>query len=138
MPQSGATPLIIVVRLRDSGKLVLPLVRRRYMLLKAVEFADMRVSDYVSPVADEETFSRILADGESIAAIRRQLRSYDLLRIGKLNERSLAIERLFGIGKRDSMGISAYPSKLKPTFAKWRTHRTESVLSRSAIKRRGS
>lgn len=63
VPQGAATPLIIVVRVRSSGKLamVLPLVRRRYMLLKAIEFADMRVSDYVSPVVDEETFSRILA-----------------------------------------------------------------------------
>ncbi|CDX13650.1 conserved hypothetical protein [Mesorhizobium sp. ORS 3324] len=125
--QGGATPLIVVVRARTSGKLamVLPLVRRRYTLLRVVEFADMRVSDYVSPVADEETFSRILADSPTVAAIRKQLRPYDLLRIGKLADRSLAMERLFGIDKRDSMGMSAYSSKLEPTFAGWREHRLD-------------
>ncbi|TIX07427.1 MAG: cellulose biosynthesis protein CelD, partial [Mesorhizobium sp.] len=50
------------------------------------------------------------------------LRPYDLLRIGKLADRSLAMERLFGIAKRESMGMSAYSSKLEPTFASWREH----------------
>lgn len=127
VPQGAATPLIIVVRVRSSGKLamVLPLVRRRYMLLKAIEFADMRVSDYVSPVVDEETFSCILADSRTCAAIRTYLRPYDLLRIGKLADRSLAMERLFGIGKRDDMGMSAYCSKLEPSFAEWRAHQLD-------------
>ncbi|WP_192254832.1 GNAT family N-acetyltransferase [Mesorhizobium silamurunense] len=125
--QGAATPLVIVVRVRASGKLamVLPLVRRRYTLLKVVEFADMRVSDYVSPVADEETFSRILADDRTVAAIRKYLQPYDLLRIGKLADRSLAMERLLGVDKRDSMGMSAYSSKLEPTFAGWREHRLD-------------
>ncbi|WP_298803945.1 GNAT family N-acetyltransferase [uncultured Rhizobium sp.] len=137
VPQSGATPLIIVVRLRASGKLamVLPLVRRQYMLLKAVEFADMRVSDYVSPVADEETFSHILADSETVAAIRKQLRPYDLLRIGKLADCSLAMERLFGIGERGYMGMNAYSSKLESTFASWRTHQLSSSYRRKRDKK---
>ncbi|MFK0689334.1 GNAT family N-acetyltransferase [Mesorhizobium sp. IMUNJ 23033] len=125
--QGAATPLVIVVRNGAGGKLamVLPLVRRRYTLLKVVEFADMRVSDYVSPVADEETFSRIVADSRAVAAIRRHLKPYDLLRIGKLADRSLAIERLLGIDKRESMGMSAYSSKLEPTFAAWREHQLD-------------
>ncbi|WP_292099329.1 GNAT family N-acetyltransferase [Mesorhizobium sp.] len=125
--QSSATPLIIVVRSRPGGKLamVLPLVRRRYTLLKVVEFADMRVSDYVSPVTDEETLSRILADSRVVASIRRFLQPYDLLRIGKLADRSLAMERLFGIEKRESMGMSAYSSKLEPTFSAWREHQLD-------------
>jgi len=64
------------------------------------EFADMRVSDYISPVTDEETFLRIVADVRALAAIRKHLKPYDLLRIGKLADRSLPIERLFGIDKR--------------------------------------
>lgn len=135
VPQSGATPLIVVVRAGGKLAMVLPLVRRRYMLLKAVEFADMRVSDYVSPVADEETFSRILADSETVAAIRRQLRPYDLLRIGKLADRSLAMERLFGIDKRDSMGMSAYSGKLEPTFAGWRAHQLDQSYRRELDKK---
>src|SRR4051812_41911267 len=58
--QGDATPLIVVVRAGGELAMVLPLVRRRYTLLKVVEFADMRVSDYVSPVTDEETLSRIM------------------------------------------------------------------------------
>ena len=125
--QSSATPLIIVVRAGPGGKLamVLPLVRRRYTLLKVVEFADMRVSDYVSPVTDEETLSRILADSRTVTAIRKLLRPYDLLRIGKLADRSLAMERLLGVEKRESMGMSAYSSKLEPTFASWREHQLD-------------
>ena len=125
--QGGATPLIIVVRDGQGGKLamVLPLVRRRYTLLKVVEFADMRVSDYVSPVADEATLSDILADSRAVAAIRRYLKPYDLLRIGKLADNSLPLERLFGIDNRQSMGMSAYSGTLEPTFAAWREHQLD-------------
>jgi CelD/BcsL family acetyltransferase involved in cellulose biosynthesis len=125
--RGAATPLIVVVRDGVTGKLamVLPLVRRRYMLLKVVEFADLRVSDYVSPIVDEPTFSRILADGATVRAIRRHLRPYDLLRIGKLQDRSLPLERLLGIGKRENMGMSAYPSELEPTFETWREHKLD-------------
>jgi len=41
----------------------------------------MRVSDYISPVTDEETFLRIVADVRALAAIRKHLKPYDLLRI---------------------------------------------------------
>jgi len=135
VPQGDATPLVIVVR--EGGKLamVLPLVRRRYMLLKAVEFADMRVSDYVAPDVSEETFSRILADREALAAIRKQVRPYDLLRIGKLADGSLAMERLFGIDKRVSMDMNAYCSTLEPTFAGWRAHRLDQSYRKALDKK---
>ncbi|MEW6632262.1 MAG: GNAT family N-acetyltransferase [Pseudomonadota bacterium] len=125
--RSAATPFVIVVRHQANGKLamVLPLVRRRYMRLKVVEFADMLVSDYVSPVTDEQTFSDILADGGTVAAIRKRLKPYDLLRIGKLGDQSLPLERLLGIGQRDSMGMSAYSSKLEATFESWREHQLD-------------
>src|SRR4051812_3372136 len=124
---NGAEPLIIVVRSRPDGKLamVLPLIRRRYAVLRVVEFADMRVSDYVSPVADAETFSRIVADTAAAAAIRRRLRPYDLLRIGKLRDRSLELESLLGINKRESMGMSAYATALDKTFPEWRERRID-------------
>ncbi|TAN09407.1 MAG: GNAT family N-acetyltransferase [Rhizobiaceae bacterium] len=120
--QGGATPLIVVVRHRTDKKLamVLPLVKRRYALLKTVEFADMRVSDYVSPVVGEAMFSRILNDVAAVTAIRAHLRPYDLMRIGKLADRALPLERLFAIEKRENMGMSAYASRLESTFAAWR------------------
>lgn len=131
----AATPLIIVVRTGGKLAMVLPLVRRRYTLLKVVEFADMRVSDYISPVADEETFSRIVADGRTVAAIRKHVKPYDLLRIGKLADRSLAIERLFGIDKRENMGMSAYSSTLEPTFAAWREHQLDNSYRKELDKK---
>lgn len=135
--QSAAAPLIIVVRVRESGKLamVLPLVRRRYMLLRAVEFADMRVSDYASPVAEPETFSRILADSRTLAAIRRQLRPYDILRIGKLSDQALPMQRLFGLETRNSMEMNAYCAKLEPTFADWRARQLDQSYRRELDKK---
>jgi CelD/BcsL family acetyltransferase involved in cellulose biosynthesis len=135
--KGGATPLIIVVRTSADRKLamVLPLIKRRYALLKTVEFADMRVSDYVSPVADETTFSRILADGAAVAAIRAHLKPYDIMRIGKLADRSLPLERLFGVEKRENMGMSAYASRLEPTFAAWREQQLDQSYRRELDKK---
>ena len=42
--------------------MVLPLVRRRYGTLRAVEFADFGVSDYACPIAPENESATILTD----------------------------------------------------------------------------
>jgi len=122
---NSATPLIVVARWRSDGRLamVLPLVRRRYAALRAIEFADLRVSDYVSPVADAETFDAIVADAEAVSTVRRLLKPYDLLRIGKLADRSLPLEKLLGIRNRENMGMSAYATPLDPSFDVWRQKR---------------
>jgi CelD/BcsL family acetyltransferase involved in cellulose biosynthesis len=130
--QSRAEPLIIVVRNRADRRLamVLPLIRRRYSVIKVVEFADLRVSDYVSPVAEPLTFDRIAGDSEAVAAIRRHLKPYDLLRVGKLPDRSLPLEKVLGIEQRENMGMSAYPVQLEKSFDEWR----QSRLNRSYAK----
>jgi CelD/BcsL family acetyltransferase involved in cellulose biosynthesis len=122
---NGAEALIVVVRFKSDGSLamVLPLVRRRYAILRVVEFADLRVSDYASPVADAATFSQILADAATGAQIRRALKPYDLLRISKLAEHSLPIEALLDIGQRDGMGMNAYATSLDGSFDNWRQSR---------------
>lgn len=123
---NSAEPLIIVVRFAADRRLamVLPLVRRRYALLRMVEFADLRVSDYVSPVAGPQTFAAIIDDKDCVRRIRRLIKPYDLLRIGKLAERSLPLERLFGI-ERESMGMNAYATPLGDSFEQWREHRLQ-------------
>lgn len=123
---NSTEPLIIVVRFAADGRLamVLPLVRHRYAMLRLVEFADMRVSDYVSPVTDAATFAQIAADPACVAAIRRLCRPYDLLRIGKLADQSLRLERLFDI-ERKSMGMNAYATQLEETYPLWRERRLE-------------
>jgi CelD/BcsL family acetyltransferase involved in cellulose biosynthesis len=123
----GSTkPLVIVVRHAGDGGLamVLPLVRRHYAMLRAVEFADLHVSDYASPVTDTATFAQIAADEACVAHIRKLCRPYDLLRIGKLADQSLRLERLFDI-ERGSMGMNAYATPLGDTFQQWRDTRLQ-------------
>jgi CelD/BcsL family acetyltransferase involved in cellulose biosynthesis len=125
LPHNAAKPLILVVRRSADSSLamLLPLVRRRYSGLRVVEFADLRVSDYVSPVTDAATFAAILADRRAIARIRSLTHPYDLLRIGKLSDNALKIERLFGIRRRESMGTNSYEAPLAATYEAWREER---------------
>src|SRR4051794_19883076 len=64
VPKTGAKPLIVVVRDRASGTLamVLPLLRVRRGPIRTIEFADLRVSDYLAPVCTAEAFSDLLRD----------------------------------------------------------------------------
>ncbi len=140
-----AEPLIIVARETDGRlAMVLPLLRRRYALLRAVEFADLRVSDYVSPVAEAGAFARLLADPAARRDIGRALRPYDLLRIGKIADQSLAIEMLLKAGGRRDMGSSAYATRLDGSFDAWRalrlapSYRKELDKKRRQLNRRGN
>jgi CelD/BcsL family acetyltransferase involved in cellulose biosynthesis len=122
---NSASPLVLVVRrsVDRSLAMVLPLVRRRYSMLRVVEFADLRVSDYVSPVTDAATFAAISADGDCVARIRALTHPYDLLRIGKLADDALELERLFGIRRREAMSMSAYETSLGDNYEAWREER---------------
>jgi CelD/BcsL family acetyltransferase involved in cellulose biosynthesis len=122
LDHNSASPLILVVRRCADGSLamVLPLVRRRYSMLRVVEFADLRIADYVSPVADTTTFAAILADRDCVAQIRALAQPYDLLRIGKLADGALELERLFGIRRREAMAMNSYAVPLGDNYAAWR------------------
>lgn len=135
--ENSAQPLIIVVRSSEGGKLamVLPLVRHRYAALRVIEFADLRVTDYVSPITDPKTFTRILEDPRAGQEVRRLLRPYDVLRVNKLSDRALPLERLFAVEKRQSMGMNAYASPLEPTFADWRERRLDRSYSKELDKK---
>lgn len=125
LDHNRAAPLIIVVR-RSSDKslaMVLPLVRRRYGMLRVVEFADLRVSDYAAPVTDSETFEAILADGAVRNALLAALKPYDVLRVGKLKDGALPLHTLFGIGEQTKMGFSAYATALEESYEHWRAER---------------
>ena len=125
LAHNAAAPLIVVVRNADDGSLamVLPLVRRRYALLRVVEFADLRVSDYVSPVAEPAVFARIVADAAATSAIRRAIKPYDLLRISKIRDHALPIEKLLNIKERTIMSMGSYATPLDGTFEEWRENR---------------
>src|SRR6478736_10235266 len=92
---AGATPLVVVARHRATSALalVLPLLRVRRGPIRTVEFADLRVSDYLAPVCTAETFSDLLQDEKACEEIRRLVRPFDLLRIPKLPDGKFPIEQ---------------------------------------------
>ena len=91
LTQNAATPLVVVVRRTSDRSLamVLPLIRRRYGMLKVVEFADLRVSDYAAVVADRHEAKALLDDEGIRSELKRLLKPYDVLRIGKVPDDEL-------------------------------------------------
>ena len=122
VPRLNAEPLIVTVRDPANGRLtmVLPLVRRRYRGLRTVEFADLGVSDYVAPVADDATIDAVAADPFARARINAALKPFDVLRIRKLRSPSVSVQRLLGAMDCSEMSMSAYAVPLGPDFAAWR------------------
>ncbi|MBR0841187.1 GNAT family N-acetyltransferase [Bradyrhizobium liaoningense] len=119
---AGATPLVVAVRQRATGALamVLPLLRVRRGPIRTIEFADLRVSDYLAPVCSPGVFSQLLADESACADIRRLVRPFDLLRITKLPDGRLPIESLLAAPRRMSMDTNAYATVLVAPFDQWR------------------
>ncbi len=121
-PESGATALIVVVRYRATGALamVLPLLRIRRGPIRTVEFADLRVSDYVAPVCSPDVFLQLLDDAAACREIRRLVRPFDLLRMAKLPDGQLPIEKLLATSRRVPMDTNAYATALVAPFEQWR------------------
>jgi len=132
---NDATPLIVVLRHAADRSLaaVLPLVRRRYGMLKVVEFADLRVSDYTAVVTDPATFGAIVAGGATWRQIVAAIGPHDVLRIGKLPDGALPLNRLFGVGALRPMRTNSYAVPLDGDFESWRA----SHLNRSYGKELG-
>lgn len=126
---AGATPMVVVVRHRATGALamVLPLLRIRRGPIRTVEFADLRVSDYLAPVCSPDVFASLLADDAACTEIRRLIRPFDLLRMTKLPDGRLPVENLLGTPRRVSMETNAYATVLVAPFEQWRA----SALDRS-------
>src|SRR4029453_17860877 len=109
-PASGAKRLVIAVRARASGELamVLPLLRIRRGPIRTVEFADLRVSDYIAPICSQSAFSELLGDDAACREIQRLLQPFDLLRIPKLPDGAVSLEGLLDARPRVSMETNAY------------------------------
>ncbi|MGY8637430.1 GNAT family N-acetyltransferase [Bradyrhizobium sp. 14AA] len=119
---AGAVPLVVVVRHRKTGTLamVLPLLRVRRGPIRTIEFADLRVSDYLAPVCSPKVFSELVADQSACAEIRRLVRPFDLLRMTKLPDGRLPIENLLAAPRRVSIDTNAYATVLVAPFEQWR------------------
>jgi CelD/BcsL family acetyltransferase involved in cellulose biosynthesis len=129
VPACGATRLVITVRVRATGELVLllPMLRVRRGPIRTVEFADLRVSDYIVPICSHNAFSELLQDEMVCRDIRRILRPFDLLRVPKLPDGIVSLENLLGARPRTVMESSAYSVGLNASFEQWRS----SALDRS-------
>ncbi|MEK9278526.1 MULTISPECIES: GNAT family N-acetyltransferase [unclassified Bradyrhizobium] len=128
-PAAAAKRLVVVVRDRATKRLamVLPLLRVRRGPIRTVEFADLRVSDYLAPVCTAETFSDLLQDENACLTIQRLVRPFDLLRIPKLPDGKLPIESLLATPRRTPIDTNAYSTLLVAPFDQWRA----SALNRS-------
>ncbi|WP_454620878.1 GNAT family N-acetyltransferase [Bradyrhizobium cenepequi] len=128
-PAAAAKPLIVTIRRRATGKLamVLPLLRVPRGPMRTVEFADLRVSDYLTPVGTAEVFSELLQDEDSCLTLRRLVRPFDLLRMSKIPDGRMPIENLLAAPRRTVMETNAYSTVLVAPFEQWRA----SALSRS-------
>jgi CelD/BcsL family acetyltransferase involved in cellulose biosynthesis len=121
-PAAAAKRLVVVVRHRTSGMLaaVLPLLRVRRGPVRTVEFADLRVSDYLAPVCSAKVFSDLLQDEAACLEIQRLVRPFDLLRMNKLPDGRPPIESLLAAPRRTSMDTNAYSTVLTAPFEQWR------------------
>jgi len=145
-PRLDAEPLIIAVRWSTNGRLamILPLMRRRHGVMNVIEFADLKMADYVAPVCDDATFALIVADEIACQQIRLALQPHDFLRIQKLREDALPLDRLLGTVSRSSMGMSAHSVALYGPFEKWRadnidrSYRKELDKKGRQIRRKGN
>jgi CelD/BcsL family acetyltransferase involved in cellulose biosynthesis len=122
-PRLNAEPVIITARWRRDARLamVLPLLRQRHGVMRVLEFADLKVSDYAAPVCDEAVFTQLLHDGDACSRIRTALQPYDFLRLEKLRDDALPIDRLLGLSSRTSMAMSAHSVRLNGPYDTWRT-----------------
>jgi CelD/BcsL family acetyltransferase involved in cellulose biosynthesis len=128
-PACGAKRLVIAVRDRANRELamLLPLLRIRRGPIRTVEFADLRVSDYIAPICSPGAFSELLQDETACREIRRLLQPFDLLRIPKLPDGMVSLERLLEARPRVALEASAYSVGLNSPFEQWRS----SALDRS-------
>jgi CelD/BcsL family acetyltransferase involved in cellulose biosynthesis len=137
VPAVGAQPLVVVARYRSSGALamVLPLLRVRRGPVRTVEFADLRVSDYLAPVCTASVFSELLQDAEACVQMQRLVAPFDLLRMPKLPDGRIPIENLLGAPRRVAMDINAYSTVLFAPFQQWRANTLDRSYQKELAKK---
>ncbi|KAA1422786.1 GNAT family N-acetyltransferase [Mumia zhuanghuii] len=137
-PRRGADPLVVTGRDAATGRLllVLPLVRRRTGPFRRIEFADLGVSDYASPVVDGSLDVGDLVKSGVPGEIRRCLGRYDLLRIDKIAFRPDEVHALLGTRRPRRHRYGRWPVPLDPpTFDDW-TASLDPAFARHLVSRR--
>ncbi len=137
-PRRHAEPVVVTGRDTATGRLllVLPLVRRRTGPFRRIEFADLGVSDYASPVLDGSLDLGDLVKSGVPREIRRALGRYDLLRIDKIAFRPNEVHALLGSRKPRRHRYRRWPIPLEPsTFDDWTASR-DPAFARHLVSRR--
>lgn len=128
VPSRGAQPLIVTIRDASNRLLmVLPLLRRRYGLLRVIEFADLGVADYNAAICEASALPALLADQSVRIRIRKALKPFDLIRISKMAADEAHIQGLLGLSGSLPMDTRTYATPLVQPFSAWR----EAYLNRS-------
>lgn len=120
--QLNADPLVVTVRNASNGRLVmvLPMLRRRHLGLRMIEFADLGVSDYVHPVASDAIIDAVGNCATTCGRIGAVLKPFDLLRIRKLRTCSPQLMNIFGASMCAPMPVSAHAVSLGTSVSSWR------------------
>ena len=136
-PAAAAKRLIIVLRYRANGALamVLPLLRVRRGPISTVEFADLRVSDYLALPCSAHVFSEVLGDASACLEIQRLIKPFDILRLPKLPDGSFAIEGLLGASPPAVAPSSAYSVALTAPFEQWRVDALDRSYQKGLVKK---
>lgn len=137
VPAAAAKRLIIVLRYRANGALamVLPLLRLQRGPISTVEFADLRVSDYLALPCSAEVFSEVLGDSCACLEIQRLIKPFDILRIPKLPDGTFAIEVLLGAPPPVAAPSSAYSVTLTAPFEQWRVDALDRSYQKGLVKK---
>src|SRR5207253_7592063 len=103
--------------------------------VRTVEFADLRVSDYLAPVCTAKVFSDLLQDDSACLRIRRLVAPFDLLRMPKLPDGRIPIENLLGAPRRVAMDTNAYSTVLFAPFEQWRANTLDRSYQKELAKK---
>jgi CelD/BcsL family acetyltransferase involved in cellulose biosynthesis len=123
-PQLKAEPVVVTIRASADGRLVavLPLVRRSG-LVRRVEFADLGVSDYATPVIDSAAAPELIGSAAVRRAIREAIGRADLVRLDKIRGDAAGVASLIGARRVVRHGYDSHAIPVGGSFEAWREAR---------------
>lgn len=122
VPARSLRPAILTGRRRSDGQLVyvLPMVKRSLGPLSIGEYADLGVTDYCYPIADEWMTSALRRNSALRDGLANALRRFSVARLQKLHVESL--KQMAGLKSAHfaPMAVHGHPAELKAPFSAWR------------------
>ena len=137
VPRSGAKPLIITAKKKDTGQLclLLPLLHTSYLGLACVEPADLGTADYNAIVYDPAFEEEILSDGQISKVIVSLLKPCHLIFFRKMQGDSKMLAHLLGKVSVGDMTSSGHDMPIWAPYEEWRTEILSNKL-RTGLRRK--